>query len=245
MSMSLSRKRSSCVNIRVGLCVILCLLVVSSPSRVRADREPVVPPATAPSKVAVSIDTTQAPELNDWAIKAKAYAETWYPVIAARLASDGFTPPDHLTLLFTPDYKGVAMTRGTVVTISQKYVTDHPDDFGMVAHEITHVVQQYRIRNKAGWLVEGIADYVRYYVIEPGSPRARFDIKKSNWNSAYQPSAAFLNYVETTYPDKHVVSTLNEALRKGKYKDELFKTLTGKDPDELWNDFKESRETHK
>lgn len=198
-------------------------------------------PATQPLavKVTVTVDTSKAPELADWAEKARVYAEHWYPLIADRLASDGFTPPAEVKLIFTPDYKGVAATTGTIITISSKYVNGHLDDFGMVAHEITHVIQHYR-RARAGWLVEGIADYIRYYFVEPGSPRAHFNFSKSNWNSAYQPSAGFLDYLERTFPDKHVVTTLNTALRQGKYKEELIQQLTGKTPDELWSDYKAS-----
>ena len=203
---------------------------------------PTTLPTTAPIGVTVTVDTTQVPELADWGQKAKVYAEHWYPLIAQRLASDGFTPPHEVKLVFSTTYEGVAATSGTVVTISDKWVKAHPEDFGMVAHEITHVVQHYRRNQNAGWLVEGIADYVRYYYVEPGSPRARFNIKKSNWNNAYQPSAAFLDYLERTYPDKHVVSTLNTALRKGNYKQKMFEELTGKEPDLMWQEYKDSVE---
>ena len=35
-------------------------------------------------------------------------------------------------------------------------------------HETCHVVQRYRGRGNPGWLVEGVADYVRFFVYEPG-----------------------------------------------------------------------------
>ena len=35
-------------------------------------------------------------------------------------------------------------------------------------HELVHVVQQYR-RRPPGWLVEGIPDYIRWYLYEPQS----------------------------------------------------------------------------
>lgn len=221
------------------------LLAIEICAMVRAEQ--IVPittrPATEPAKISVTVDTSKTPELEEWGKKAQEYATHWYPLIAERLESDGFTPPTEVKLVFVTDYKGVAYTTGTIVTISDKWVKAHPEDIGMVAHEITHVIQHYTRRNKAGWLTEGMADYIRYYFVEPGTKHARFNIQKSNWNTAYQPAAGFLDYCERTYPEKHIVSTLNFAMRKGKYSDDMFMELTGKTPDELWSDFKNSRES--
>ena len=39
-----------------------------------------------------------------------------------------------------------------------QWISDHPDDFGMVIHELIHVIQAYPAAgDKPGWLVEGIA----------------------------------------------------------------------------------------
>ena len=38
-------------------------------------------------------------------------------------------------------------------------------------HETTHVVQHYRGRGNPGWLVEGVADYFRFFIFEPGQGR--------------------------------------------------------------------------
>ena len=38
-----------------------------------------------------------------------------------------------------------------------------------MVHETVHCVQQYRTRNNAHWLVEGIADYIRFFKYEPSS----------------------------------------------------------------------------
>jgi hypothetical protein len=68
-----------------------------------------------------------------------------------------------------------------VITISGKWITEHPDDLGMVIHELVHVVQGYpNSRHKAGWLVEGIADYIRWWRYEPEAPRPRIDPAKSS-----------------------------------------------------------------
>lgn len=228
--------------------LIIAAVCCTAPT-VRADLKPTTTPpgnaspATAPAiEIKVTYDVSDAPDLEDWAKKAAAYGEHWYPVIVDRLYEEGFTSPTRVKLVFSNSYKGVAATSGNEITLSNDYVRAHLDDIGVIAHEMTHVVQNYRVNNRGGgWLTEGIADYIRYYVVEPGSPRANFSFRRSNWNSPYQPSAAFLNYLEIIYPEKHVVSTLNIAMRHGKYREAMFEELTGKQPDDLWKDFKESR----
>jgi hypothetical protein len=53
-----------------------------------------------------------------------------------------------------------------------------PDDFrAMLIHELTHVVQHYpHGQADAGWLVEGIADYIRHKYFEKDiQPTLRLD----------------------------------------------------------------------
>ncbi len=103
----------------------------------------------------------------------------------------------------------------------------------MLSHELCHVIQSYP-NYKAGWLVEGIADYVRFFQFEPETKIAPPDPKKSKYTDSYRTTAAFLDYVQRTKcPD--LVPKLNAALRQGKYEDSLFKELTGEDLDTLWN----------
>ncbi len=39
-----------------------------------------------------------------------------------------------------------------------------------MVHETVHCVQRYRGRGNPGWLVEGVADYVRFFKYEPKKP---------------------------------------------------------------------------
>ena len=85
-------------------------------------------------------------------------------------------------------------------------------------------------------LVEGVADYVRYFVIEPGARNARFDPARG-YKGGYQPVAALLNYIEKKN-GPGVVSKLNQAMREGKFKEGTFKEIAGGESDELWEEFK-------
>jgi hypothetical protein len=194
-------------------------------------------------KITAVVDVNGAPEYKEWGIKAANYALKWYPELDKHLPSDGFTPPREFGIVIR-EAKGVAYTSGTTITINVGYLKNHTDDLGMVAHELVHVIQHYHGRGNPGWLVEGIADYMRYFVVEPGAKNARFDPERISYKRGYQPAAAMLNYIEKQKPG--IVVKLNQIMREGKYKPEgkadpdTFKEVTGYEPDALWVDFKAS-----
>jgi len=196
------------------------------------------PPARA-APVKVTVDTRDAPDVAEWGKKAGALAEKWHPIISRLLRSDGHVPPSEVRIVFKKDMKGVAYASGRTITISAKWVTDHPDDFGMVVHELTHVVQGYK-RGGPGWLVEGIADYVRFAHYEPKT-RVIVNPKKASYKDGYRTTAKFLAWAEAQH-DRDLVRKLNEALRQGKYNDALFEERTGKKLDRLWADFLAAQE---
>jgi hypothetical protein len=132
----------------------------------------------------------------------------------------------------------VASTSGTKITGSVSYFRAHPDDIGAMVHETVHVVQNYRGRGNPGWLVEGIADYIRFFKYEPGKI-GRIDPDRARYNGSYRQSAAFLAYLTDKY-DKEIVRKINALLREGKYKEEVFKELTGKTVQVLGDEWKAS-----
>jgi hypothetical protein len=196
---------------------------------------------TRPPAVKVTVDVSDVPDLADRGKEAKALAEKWHPLIADLLPSDGFTPPGEIKIVFKKGMRGVACTQGATIVIASRWVRDHPDDYGMVIHELTHTVQYYPRPNRgAGWLVEGIADYVRFYHYEPQT-KLTLDPRKASYRDGYRTAAMFLAWIEKNR-DRGIVRKLNEALRKGEYKEELFITWTSKSLDELWEAFAASVE---
>jgi hypothetical protein len=220
----------------LAACSFLAFVVpFLTPDRGRAAEKP------RPATVKVTVDTSEVPDLADWGQKAKVLVEKWHPLIAELLRSDGFTPPAEVRLVFKKDMRGVAYTSRATITVAADWVKKHPGDTGMVVHELTHVVQSYRATPRnAGWLVEGIADYVRFFHYEPETA-VTVNPRRDSYRNGYRTGAAFLAWVEKTH-DKEVVRKLNAALRKSEYKDELFKTYTSKTLDELWAEFAASLE---
>ncbi len=183
----------------------------------------------------VVVEAHETPDLEAWAKRAGQLCAEWYPKIFVLLPSEGFTPPAKVILRFKADMKGVAAASGNVINFSAGYVRGHTNDWGMVVHELTHVVQSYP-PGGPGWLVEGIADYIRLSHFEPNAPKPRINPDKASYRDAYKTTAIFLAWVEKHHDAKLVVK-LNAALRQRKYSPELFKEATGKTVDELWADF--------
>jgi len=178
-----------------------------------------------------TVDVSDAPEMRDWAEKVARICERAYPMINEELKSDGFKPPHQVTMTLKKSYRGAAEAGGGRITGSVKFFTEHPDDVGAMVHETAHIVQNYRRRGNPGWLVEGVADYVRFFKFEPGN-LGRIDAQRAHYNSSYRVSAAFLAYVTTQY-DKDLVLKLNKLMRDGNYRDDIFKDLTDKTLEEL------------
>jgi hypothetical protein len=191
------------------------------------------------------VDVTDAPEMKAWAEKAARVCMRAYPMINEELKSDGYKPPQVVTLTLKNSYRGVAEVGGGRITGSVEYFKEHPDDVGAMVHETVHVVQRYRGRDNPGWLVEGVSDYVRFFKFEPGQI-GPINAKRAHYNGSYRVTAAFLAYVIDKY-DKRLVIKLNELMRGGRYKQEVFKELTGKTVDELddeWRATLRGRDSH-
>jgi hypothetical protein len=172
------------------------------------------------------VDVRDAPEMKEWTDKVVRICERQYTMINDELKSDGFKPRRLVRMKLSKDYRGVAMAGGGRITGAVKYFKDHPNDIGAMVHETVHIVQDYRVRGNPGWLVEGVADYIRFFKYEPGK-LGSINPQRAHYNGSYRVTAAFLAYVTAKY-DKQLVRKLNKMMRAGEYKEEAFKTLTGK-----------------
>ncbi len=206
---------------------------------------------TADGKADFTVDVTAAPELKDWAQnQLSPVLADWYPKIVALLPSPGYTAPDHFTLTLKP-MDGVAYTAGTDVTANSVWLKSEigREAIGSLVHECVHVVQQYGYGSRApGWLVEGMADYVRWFKYEPQSHGADVIWMKHlrhftpRYNASYRVSANFLDWVSRKY-DQDLVTKLDAAMRGGTYSDDTWKTITGKSVEDLGAEWKKDIES--
>ena len=188
--------------------------------------------------VEFTTDIVDAPELKEWMEKVVRVCEKQYPMICEELASEGHTPPTQIRIAMKSDYAGVAEASGAKIKGSVKYFKARPEDIGAMVHETAHCVQGYRARGLPSWLVEGIADYIRFWKYEPGKA-GKVNAERAKYDGSYRTTAAFLAYV-TEKHDPKLVTELNALLREGKYDAKVWKELTGKTVEELDRAWKES-----
>jgi hypothetical protein len=149
-------------------------------------------------------------------------------------------------------FKGVTLRESTISLRDEK-----PDDSDLrrlnralledaYPAELARRTTGGRRGGNTGWLTEGIPDYIRWFLYEPQSHgasveyiRGRIDsdakkgqVFEPKYNDSYRISANFLNFVTTKY-DRHIVTQLNDALRQGKYYDDIWADNTGKTVQEL------------
>jgi hypothetical protein len=201
------------------------------------DSDPVVSAFRYPIEFVV--DVSDAPELKEWAEKTARVCERQYPMICDALPSDGFKPLTVIHMRLRNDYKGVAAAGGGRITGSVRYFKANPRDIGAMVHETVHCVQLYRGRGNPGWLVEGVADYLRFFKYEGGNIGIRLTPERAKYDASYRITAAFLDYVTRTY-DPQTVRKLNAAMRAGKYSPELWKDITGKTVEDLGREWQKS-----
>lgn len=184
------------------------------------------------------VDVTDAPELKEWAEKTARVCERQYPMLCDELMSDGFKPLTVIRMTLKSDYNGVAAAGGGRITGSVKYFKSNPNDIGAMVHETAHCVQMYRGRGNPGWLVEGVADYVRFFRYEPARPKP-LTPERAKFDGSYRTTAAFLAFVTEKY-DPQIVRKLNTLMREGKYKAEAWKEFTGLTVEELGREWQKS-----
>jgi hypothetical protein len=193
---------------------------------------------------------TRHPKAKEVAAPAKLLCEEWYPKInAALFGLAAPLPVNEIKLVFEPSiYEGIWPFRTVIpayadrntIYINSDYASrlDPADFAGMLIHELTHIDQHYGDVGDAGWLTEGIADYVRhkYFAkdIEPRLPPG--ELAAQSYREGYTVTGAFLFWLELR-KDKDIAPILNRALREHRYTPKIFQDRCGAPLDALWREF--------
>jgi hypothetical protein len=193
-----------------------------------------------PAPQYVQTDFSKAPECESFAREATRIAEEWYPRLTALLSGPDQPLPYPVVKLSFDRFDGIAETGANSIRVSAEWVTTKsPKDYGMIVHELCHVVQDYKGKGE-GWVTEGIADYVRYALFEPQSGRLNINAGQSSYRDGYGPAAALLAWLEKTR-QPGVVRKLNVASREGRLQEQELEAILGGTPDSLWKDFVDSQ----
>jgi len=195
---------------------------------------------TIEGSATITFDTTEVPELRQWVQDELMPAcSAWYPKITSQLASEGFEAPTEFSVTFKAEMDGVAYTSGKDVVCAGKWYKANleTEAVGSVVHELVHVAQQYRGMRRGqrppGWLVEGIADQIRWYQFEPVEKRRKLNWDRANYDQAYFPAATFLDYI-VNHIDANAITTINADCRAGRYNENYWQEKFGKTAEEIW-----------
>ena len=172
---------------------------------------------------------TDAPELQGWTEAAARLCEQWYDALHVAIGADDIRSADRVTLTMSRSYKGVAQAGGAEILASVAWFAAHQDDQGALIHETVHVIQAYPGYGTPlapAWLVEGLDDYIRFFVYEPGKA-GPVPPRQARYDASYRITATFLDYLVRT-SDKDLIPKLDRALRQGKYRPSFFRQATGK-----------------
>ncbi|MBA4187785.1 MAG: hypothetical protein C0467_07175 [Planctomycetaceae bacterium] len=197
-----------------------------------------LPVAVFRQPVEFAVDVTAAPEMAAWANRTAQTCERAYPMICDELAAEGFRPPSLIPFVIRRDASGLVGVSGGRIIASSGYFEANPHDVGAVVYATSHVVQAYRGKSRPGWLVNGIADYIRFFKFEPGAIEPPNPLT-ARYDGDSRETAAFLAYLVATY-DSSLVRRLNEALRNGQYTDDIWVSLTKKSLRELGDEWHRS-----
>lgn len=207
--------------------------------------------ATADKAYNFTIDFTQAPELREWTEKELTpIIQQWYPKIVEMFPSEGFQAIKHVRFRYLRDteMRGIpAYASGDTISMNADWFRGQLDREarGAVVHEMVHIVQAYSGRGRRsqgyrappGWIVEGIPDYVRWFLYEPqtkGAMLSKKALANAKHDASYRTSANFIDWVIRNHSaDGTLVQQLNAAARQGKYSSDLWQKLTGKSEEEL------------
>ncbi len=204
-------------------------------------------------KYRFSLDVSQAPDLEPWTREQLVpVIQTWYPKIIALLPTEGFDPPKQFSIVFHADMEGVAHVQGTRMSCAVNWFRRNLEGEakGAVVHELVHIVQQYgqarrnnrRAASTPGWVVEGVADYVRWFLYEPesgGANISRRNLARARYDGNYRITANFLDWVVREVQPE-MVAILNTAARRGQYSTDLWIEHTGTSLEQLdarWKEY--------
>lgn len=207
--------------------------------------------ASEGAKFQFTVDVSLAADLQPWVEKElKPVIQTWYPKLVAMLPSDGYAAPAKVNFRFRTDM-GVlpASAAGNQVNLNVNWFRKElkREALGSVVHEMVHIVQAYH-RAKGGhrtpgWIVEGIPDYIRWFLYEPQSKGADItagNLSNAKYDASYRITGNFLNWATQTY-DRDLVRKLNAIARNGDYTEQFWKEQTGKSVQELSEEWKKAQ----
>jgi len=161
-----------------------------------------------------------------------------YGQLVNRFAFDPVNAPQLVIVDFAPDFSPPASLNGTTITLSSDWVKQHPNDRGLLTHELAVMLEHYPSA-VPGWFADGLADYARD-VYGPADDDWSLPDRvqpQESYRQGGAVTARFLLWLEQ-YTRLDIVDQLNHALQTKQPFASTFHRLTHHTVDELWNKYK-------
>jgi hypothetical protein len=179
-------------------------------------------PTTSTQPPNIIVDTSRAPDLDDWMQNTvKPFLSIWYPKIVELVARPDYTPASTITLRLDADFIAYTKASEAISGMEPKWARERQRDaLGAWLHEATHIIQNYG-PNVPGWIAEGVPDWARDAVLHDRDlPPARPG-KGLNYFGQH-----YLNWMQTRY-SPNLVHAVNVNAHT-KYNEAVFQQVTGK-----------------
>lgn len=159
-----------------------------------------------------------------------------YPKLVERFENPKKPAPRHILLVLERGLRIPAHCRGATITVSVDWIQKHPEDIGLLTHELTHAVQAYP-NPEPGWLTEGLADYARHLYgprVQPGWALPAHLSTKQSYKDSYRVAGRFLLWLDTRHPG--TVDKVHRRMQFREFTADDFRTMTGTTLDRLWEE---------
>ena len=110
----------------------------------------------------------------------------------------------------------LALTHGRSIFLNSEWFKKHPDDYGTIVHEIAHAVMDIQVAiEEEKWIIEGLADYVRYILGYPSKTGGlpKYDAKRLF--KGYQYTAHFFLWLRERYGETEI-KEISKRISEGK-----------------------------
>ena len=222
----------TCQAIFLAVLLLSGLHPLSAHAQVKADKGKPDKPAPFTLTISGDIDSDLAPVVG----RLTTVFYQSYPKLVERFENPKKPAPRQIRVIFERGLKFPAYCTGSEIKVSVEWMQKHPDDLGLLTHELTHAVQAYPAPDPS-WLTEGIADYARQLYgpkEQPGWALPTRLTAKQDYKDSYGVTARFLVWLEAKHPG--VVDKLHRRMQDREFAVSDFQTLTGTALDSLWDE---------
>jgi Peptidase of plants and bacteria len=189
------------------------------------------------------IDATQCPDERALSAKIIRACDENYERVVSLFGLPPRSNTEKIRIVLITDKSGpYGSTRGNELVLNADWLRLHPDDLGIVVYQLACGFERFPNPqpgcSQPPPLCAALADYARANAVGASA---------SNWCAQCNPGdsilnsskygAAFLMYMERTYPQARPVATVYGALSTGLYTDDVWRQMTGKPMLALLSDF--------